>query len=102
MRLQFLYTLWCLILILYCLKFLNEPNITLRQLRGFLFPKDFGKQPEGKCPERPRIKRDGIHITVDRRGHLNWDCLQAIPIFGNKNPLSCLKVMFSSFRNFRQ
>ena len=26
----------CLILIIYCLKFLNEPNITLRQLRGFL------------------------------------------------------------------
>ena len=26
----------CLILILYCLKFLNEPNITLRQLRGLL------------------------------------------------------------------
>ena len=26
----------CLILILYCLKFLNEPNMTLRKLRGFL------------------------------------------------------------------
>ena len=26
----------CLILILYCLKFLNKPNMTLRQLRGFL------------------------------------------------------------------
>ena len=26
----------CLILILYCPKFLNEPNMTLRQLRGFL------------------------------------------------------------------
>ena len=58
MRLWFLYTTWCLILILYCLKFLNKPIIfqsliwrvlsrlkpiqkhplpmTLRQLRGFL------------------------------------------------------------------
>ena len=27
MRLWFLYTPWCLILILYCLKFLNKPNI---------------------------------------------------------------------------
>ena len=35
------------------------------------------KQPEGKCPERPRIKRDGVHITVDRRGYLKWDCPQA-------------------------
>ena len=35
------------------------------------------KQPEGKCPQRPRIKRDGLDITVDRRGHLKWDCPQA-------------------------
>ena len=28
MRLSFLYTPWCLILILYCLKFLNGPNIS--------------------------------------------------------------------------
>ena len=35
------------------------------------------KQPEKKMPRGTQVKRDGLVITVERRGHLKQDCPQA-------------------------